>query len=271
MGSYISTENKCLTVIDNPDDKRIDSTKKSIFSIPIVVYEILKYVSYFDLDDILPLFGLPTDMAQAIKQQIYSSRVKVATRFYYIEDQSDKYDGLARMLFADAGISMDDDDDSNSEVDEPAKNNIGTYIEYSVEGKLHREDGPAIESLNGDKEWWINGEFHRDDDLPAVEFADGDKEWYLHGKKHRLNGPAVIHHNGEEYWVDGELHRTDGPAIVITHGDKEWWVNGKRHRTDGPAIEFVEGAKAWYLDGIRQRPPRTPLEINTPYTMCLIL
>lgn len=25
-------------------------------------------------------------------------------------------------------------------------------------GKLHREDGPAIEWDNGDKEWWVNGE-----------------------------------------------------------------------------------------------------------------
>jgi hypothetical protein len=44
------------------------------------------------------------------------------------------------------------------------------YIEYQVRvypnrdkywylnGKLHREDGPAIEYLNGTKEWWLNGE-----------------------------------------------------------------------------------------------------------------
>ena len=27
-----------------------------------------------------------------------------------------------------------------------------------MNGKLHREDGPAIEWANGDKEWWLNGE-----------------------------------------------------------------------------------------------------------------
>ena len=28
---------------------------------------------------------------------------------------------------------------------------------YNNDGYLHREDGPAIEFYNGDKEWWING------------------------------------------------------------------------------------------------------------------
>ena len=28
---------------------------------------------------------------------------------------------------------------------------------YYINGKLHREDGPAIIYNNGHKEWWING------------------------------------------------------------------------------------------------------------------
>lgn len=28
-------------------------------------------------------------------------------------------------------------------------------------GKIHREDGPAVEYSNGDKEWWIRGEWKR--------------------------------------------------------------------------------------------------------------
>jgi hypothetical protein len=27
--------------------------------------------------------------------------------------------------------------------------------EYYWNGELHREDGPAVECANGDKEWWI--------------------------------------------------------------------------------------------------------------------
>lgn len=52
---------------------------------------------------------------------------------------------------------------------------------YNLDGKLHREDGPAIERKNGDKYWYRNGEAHREDG-PAVEYADGDKHWFLNGE-----------------------------------------------------------------------------------------
>ena len=42
-------------------------------------------------------------------------------------------------------------------------------------------DGPAIEWVNGDKAWYLNGEYHREDG-PAVEYANGDKEWWLRNK-----------------------------------------------------------------------------------------
>ena len=30
---------------------------------------------------------------------------------------------------------------------------------WRLNGKLHREDGPAVELSNGDKSWYINGKF----------------------------------------------------------------------------------------------------------------
>ena len=32
-----------------------------------------------------------------------------------------------------------------------------TVLHLNDSGKLHREDGPAIEWANGDKMWWLNG------------------------------------------------------------------------------------------------------------------
>jgi hypothetical protein len=67
-------------------------------------------------------------------------------------------------------------------------------IEYTVEvyphgdkcwylnGKLHREDGPAIEYANGAKSWWLNGKKHREDG-PAVEYVSGSNYWYLNDKR----------------------------------------------------------------------------------------
>ena len=47
-------------------------------------------------------------------------------------------------------------------------------------GKLHRKYGPALESSDGRKEWWVHGELHREDG-PAVVYPDGKKHWYIEG------------------------------------------------------------------------------------------
>ena len=46
------------------------------------------------------------------------------------------------------------------------------------------------EGADGDKSWYLNGKRHREDG-PAIEDADGDKFWYLNGKQHREDGPAI--------------------------------------------------------------------------------
>ena len=80
---------------------------------------------------------------------------------------------------------------------------------------------------NGTKQWWLNGKLHREDG-PAVEWADGHKEWWLNGIRHREDGPADEYSNGhKEWWLNGKRHREDGPAREWANGDKEWWLNGK--------------------------------------------
>jgi hypothetical protein len=54
--------------------------------------------------------------------------------------------------------------------------------EWYYEGKLDRDDGPAIEYANGNKYWYKNGKYHRDDG-PAFEGANWIKKWYLNGKE----------------------------------------------------------------------------------------
>jgi len=53
--------------------------------------------------------------------------------------------------------------------------------EWYLNGKRHREGGPAIEWSDGTKVWYLNGKPHREDG-PAYEYPDGSKEWYLSGK-----------------------------------------------------------------------------------------
>lgn len=70
-----------------------------------------------------------------------------------------------------------------SEVFESLKYNIvktarGSVMYYDCEGRLHREDGPAVIWSFNTREWWLNGKRHREDG-PAIEYSDGRREWYL--------------------------------------------------------------------------------------------
>ena len=129
----------------------------------------------------------------------------------------------------------------------------------------HREDGPALETVEGLMHWYNNGLLHRKDG-PAMyipyEYLDIHGKltvhkiriikWFLDGKLHRTDGPAVIHPNGNIAWYHhGLLHRTDGPAVVESCNNKtfkRWYINGKLHREDGPAIEGPSGLYSrWYI------------------------
>ena len=45
---------------------------------------------------------------------------------------------------------------------------------------------------------------HREDG-PAVEWADGDKEWFVNGNRHRLDGPAVVYTSGYQLWYVDDI------------------------------------------------------------------
>jgi hypothetical protein len=52
---------------------------------------------------------------------------------------------------------------------------------YTETGILHREDGPAVEWINGTKEWYQMGQCHREDG-PAIEDTEENlKEWWIRG------------------------------------------------------------------------------------------
>lgn len=57
--------------------------------------------------------------------------------------------------------------------------NDGTKI-WTVDGKRHREDGPAVD-FGPARFWYINDVLHREDG-PAVEFDDAKPGWYLNGR-----------------------------------------------------------------------------------------
>tara|TARA_B110000503_G_C7058933_1_gene375765 strand:+ start:856 stop:1116 length:261 start_codon:yes stop_codon:yes gene_type:complete len=53
---------------------------------------------------------------------------------------------------------------------------------WTLNGLLHREEGPAIILYDGTKAWYLNNKCHREDG-PAVEWFNGCNEWHYHGKR----------------------------------------------------------------------------------------
>ncbi len=81
---------------------------------------------------------------------------------------------------------------------------------------------------DGNKRWYIDGKYHRENG-PAMEFISGYKAWIFDGKYHREDGPAVLYANGDKCWYfNDKLHREDGPAIEHSNGTKEWYLKGRR-------------------------------------------
>jgi hypothetical protein len=107
----------------------------------------------------------------------------------------------------------------------------GTETSWYHNGKLHREDGPALTDTDtGFEAWYVKGNLHKEDG-PAMRDSTGKLSWYVNGKLHREDGPAVEHPRVKEWWVNGRKHRLDGPAVVeyAVGGDyEEWWIDGKR-------------------------------------------
>lgn len=111
-------------------------------------------------------------------------------------------------------------------------------VEYRLNGKLHRDDGPAVKWNNGDYEWYNNGQRHRIG-APACVWNDTE------GSEFR--GPGKLY----DWYLNGKLSRIDGPAIEYSNGDYEWFLNGKRHRIGGPALRHNRAFffEAWYING----------------------
>ena len=158
---------------------------------------------------------------------------------------------------------------------------------WRLNGKLHREDGPAVENSNGSKVWYLNGQRHREDG-PAEEWPDGYKFWYLNdteltkrqltSKKMKIDHPEIYNNylkmkseliissdGTKSWWLNGEYHREDGPAVEEFDGTKSWWLNGKLHREDGPALKYLDGSKYWYLNGKRHREDGPAVEEPSGY------
>ena len=80
---------------------------------------------------------------------------------------------------------------------------------WYLNGKVHREDGPAIERADGSRWWYLNGKVHREDG-PAIEWASGTRKWYLNGTQlteAEFNARQHPTCNGKVVEIDGKKYK----------------------------------------------------------------
>ncbi len=130
-------------------------------------------------------------------------------------------------------------------------------IIWMKDGRIHRNDGPAIVSAVGDHHicsagcvaryaWQYHGQFHRVGG-PSNENLNSCQSWSLHGEYCRYDGPTEMYdHSIISWYQDDDLHRVDGPAIIDSNGDIMWYVHHERHRNDGPATIDSDGKYEYY-------------------------
>lgn len=160
-------------------------------------------------------------------------------------------------------------------------------IDKNVKYYISATDEPAIETIDNLEALYNNGKLHRDDG-PALKTTDG-LGWFHHGLRHRTDGPAEIFSNGLEfYWLCDQGISKDRFDRIVSESDikcekrhgnynisiykkgtdvyhcedmpshinstsKTWYKNGIMHRDDGPAFENIYGTKYWVSDGFYHR------------------
>lgn len=67
---------------------------------------------------------------------------------------------------------------------------LGDHIQYTLNGQLHRINGPARIWSNGDMHWCKNGLLHREDG-PAIVWSNGDMAWYQNGRLTSKHGQLI--------------------------------------------------------------------------------
>lgn len=96
-----------------------------------------------------------------------------------------------------------------------------------------QENESVVECADGSKGWYRNGKLHRENG-PALIWANGDQSWYIDGVQHRADGPAYVSACGRHkaWFFNGKFHRENGPAIERNNSwttcNKDWYLNGKK-------------------------------------------
>ena len=109
---------------------------------------------------------------------------------------------------------------------------------FNQEPNKLENDGTKVWDLGGGRQiklhsdnaktWWLNGKLHRENGPARIDTLRNAIYWYLNGKLHREDGPAHEWNGNKEWWLNDKLHREDGPAVEFADGKIKYYLNGKK-------------------------------------------
>ncbi len=138
--------------------------------------------------------------------------------------------------------------------------------EWWANGNIHRDTGPAIIEANGAQIWVRRNVIHRDDDLPAIIEANGARVWYQYGviRRNYVSSASALSLNDDfvgQAIISASLY--DPPSIVGADGTQVWCKFPLIHRAgDLPAMIYSDGTMKWYIEGKRHRNGGLPAVVN---------
>ncbi len=96
---------------------------------------------------------------------------------------------------------------------------------YSEAGKWQFIDLFTVISTNKyHMQYTLFGKLHRNQ-LPAMIYTTGEFWWYYNGQLHRVDGPAIVYAHGGQIWYrNGQLYRDDRPAVVCGNRYRPWYL-----------------------------------------------
>jgi len=80
---------------------------------------------------------------------------------------------------------------------EPIRTVTKYRIEYTLNGKLHREDGPAVIRFDGTMWWCKDGIVHRTDG-PAYIWNNGVMDYVNNGNRYNIDGTPVYNYHDND-------------------------------------------------------------------------
>ena len=134
----------------------------------------------------------------------------------------------------------------------PAFNYRG-IIEWTKHGKMHRDPniGPA-RKCDCSSYYYVEGKKHREDGPAHIEYINCVvfKKWYLNGIEIEDASRHVIRSFEDGCWVwrdrGRKIHRPlegafSGPAMIDEYGNKSWYTNGVLIRTEKFELSKIDG------------------------------